>query len=379
MFDDCVIMAGGSGTRLWPASTSKNPKQFLPAGSAAENKAPGTFFSLALERALAAVKKTGRVIIVAGKGQVPRAAEICSSFDGEERGRMILIPEPEAKNTAPAAACALLYAAKAGNRNMLLLTSDHVIRPLSAFVRCARAAASFTGGALVVFGIPPSRPETGYGYIEAGREEQAERGEKEPRVFRAISFREKPDPRTAEAFLSSGRFYWNSGMFAFSSGFLLQEFRRNAPGVISPFEKFAVPPEGAFTVTKGLRILERWEGLENAYARAENISFDYALAEKCENTVMVRADFDWIDAGNWDEYAKLLGNTGAEVYAAESESCFVDSDIPVALCGVRDLIVTVRSGRDGRSPAVLIVKKGQSQLVRAAVEAVKNAGRTELL
>ncbi|MDR1105936.1 MAG: mannose-1-phosphate guanylyltransferase, partial [Treponema sp.] len=242
----------------------------------------------------------------------------------------------------------------------------------------ARAAAAFAGeGYLVVFGIPPSRPETGYGYIEAG--EKLDGRPVPPETFRALSFREKPGEKTAEEFVSSGRFYWNSGMFAFSPRFLLEEFRRAAPLVISPFEKLSAPQNSGFTVKNGLRILENWNGLEEAYAAAPAISFDYAVAEKCGNTAMVKAGFTWLDVGNWDEYSKLLGGTDAEVYAAGSESCFVDSDIPVALCGVSDLVVTVRSGRDGKPPSVLIVKKGQSQLVRSVVEAVKKAGRTELL
>ncbi|MDR1420553.1 MAG: mannose-1-phosphate guanylyltransferase [Treponema sp.] len=378
MFDDCVIMAGGSGTRLWPASNSRTPKQFLPAGNAADGSA-GTFFSLALERAFAVTGEAGRVIVLAGRDHIPRAAEICSALDAGERRRVILVPEPAAKNTGPAAASALVFAARTGSRSALLLTSDHIIRPLSVFAEDSRAALAFAGaGFLVVFGIPPSRPETGYGYIEAGEKLAGPHGE-ESETFRALSFREKPDAKTAEDFVSSGRFYWNSGMFAFSPLFLLEEFRRCAPLVISPFEKLSAPKSGDFTVKNDLRILERWNGLEEAYAAAPHISFDYAVAEKCGNTAMVKAGFTWLDVGNWDEYSKLLGDTGAEVYAAGAESCFVDSDIPVALCGVRDLLVTVRSGRDGRPPAVLIVKKGQSQLVRTVVEAVKKAGRTELL
>jgi mannose-1-phosphate guanylyltransferase len=168
-------------------------------------------------------------------------------------------------------------------------------------------------------------------------------------------------------------------MFAFSPEFMREEFRRSAPEVISPFEKLALPDGGSYTTQNGIRILENWTGLDKAYAEAKSISFDYAVAEKCRKTAMVKAGFDWLDVGNWDEYAKLLGNTGAEVYGPGASSCFVDSDIPVALCGVSDLIVVVRSGKDGNAPSVLIVKKGESQQVREAVEEIKKAGRTELL
>jgi mannose-1-phosphate guanylyltransferase/mannose-1-phosphate guanylyltransferase/mannose-6-phosphate isomerase len=120
---------------------------------------------------------------------------------------------------------------------------------------------------------------------------------------------------------------------------------------------------------------------------AKSISFDYAIAEKCSQTVMAAARFDWLDVGSWDEYAKLLGSSRGEVFATglppglppPTASCFVDADIPVALCGVRDLIVVVRSGKDGSPPVVLVAKKGETQGVKEIVEQIKAAGRTELL
>ncbi|MDR1319048.1 MAG: mannose-1-phosphate guanylyltransferase, partial [Treponema sp.] len=245
---------------------------------------------------------------------------------------------------------------------------------------------------LVVFGIPPAKPETGYGYIERGELLSVPHGGDghnrrltEPDAYRVAAFREKPDRETAEKFVASKRFYWNSGMFAFSSKFMLGEFRHLAREVIRPFEKLRAPDEKCYTSKNGIRILRSWPDLENAYRQTRAVSFDYAIAEKCSQTVMVSAGFDWIDVGNWEEYARLLGRTGAEVYHAgpgggdKESSCFVDSDIPVALAGVEDLIVVVRSGRDGEIPAVLITKKGETQYVRDLVEQIKKAGRTELL
>jgi mannose-1-phosphate guanylyltransferase len=322
-------------------------------------------------------------MIMAGKNHISRTAGICAAFGAEERKRITLVPEPDAKNTAPAAACALVYALLRKKRSLLLLASDHIISPLSAFAASAGAASSACKENLVVFGIPPLRPDTGYGYIEAGEKlpEGVCAGPQTPSVeiFRALSFREKPDAKTAARFLEQGCFYWNSGMFAFSPEFMYEEFRRSAPAIISPFEKLALPDEGSYTTKNGIRVLEHWTGLEKAYAETESVSFDYAVAEKCEKTVMIRAGFNWLDAGNWDEYARLSGNTGSEVYGPGAASCFVDSDIPVALCGVNDLIVVIRSGRDGGVPSALIVKKGESRQVREAVEEIKKAGRTELL
>ena len=371
-------MAAGLGTRLWPASSSRLPKQFLPG--------PGgqTFFRAAVERGLAV---SGRLIIIAGRGHIPHVLESCDSLSGAEKARVVLIGEPLARNTAPAIACGAVFAERTAGagRKMLVLTSDHVIGPFDSFRADAEKAAALiartgpdTAPALVVFGIAPGRPETGYGYIEAAADVLPVDG-----CFRALSFREKPDRETAEEFLAAGNFYWNSGMFAFSSGFILDEFRRNEPELLSPFEKLSVPREEAYTLRRGLRVLEDWPGLEAAYGAARAVSIDYAVAEKCQSVVMVRVGFDWFDVGSWDEYAKLLTGQGkrrADVFGTDTAaSCFVDADIPVALCGVEDLIVVIRSGKDGGPPSALIARKGETQRLKAVVEQIKAAGRPDLL
>jgi mannose-1-phosphate guanylyltransferase/mannose-1-phosphate guanylyltransferase/mannose-6-phosphate isomerase len=383
MFDDCIIMAGGSGTRLWPASTSRKPKQFLSIPP------EGSFFSAALERALAVTASGGgRVIIIAGKNHVAPVVEACAGLAGADKKRLALIPEPAARNTAPAVACGLLYSGLASggtDRRILVLTSDHIIRPLRVFMADAAAAAAFAGQErLVIFGIPPKSPETGYGYIEtsgllSAPRQNRKRGPREPDAYQVASFREKPDQKTAEAFIKAGNFFWNSGMFAFSSKFMLEEFRQNARDVISPFTGLKAPDKGSYRTRKGLKILSEWADLDRAYEKTKNISFDYAIAEKCGRTVMIKAAFRWTDVGSWDEYAGLAGDRGAEVYRSGSESTFVDSDIPVALCGADNLVVVVRSGRDGSPPAVLIAAKGKTQKVREIVEQIKAAKRTELL
>ena len=377
MFDDCLIMAGGSGTRLWPASSSRKPKQFLSIAGGE------SFFSSAVERGLAVTGGKGRVIIIAGKGHIPHVIDACAKLPAAVKKRLVLISEPEAKNTAPAIACAAVYAKRSSgkDRTMLVLTSDHIIKPLSAFKAGAEAAAAFAAqGRLAVFGIPPVRPETGYGYIETGKPA----GAGTPfagSVYHVAAFREKPDLATAKKFAASKRFFWNSGMFAFSVDFIADEFRRLAAGLFRPFEKLKAPPSTARTVEKGLCVVSAWAGLDKAYRETERISFDYAVAEKCRQTVMVRAGFDWIDVGNWEEYAKLLGDTGSEVYrsGAGEASCFVDSDIPVALAGVEDLIVVIRSGKDGAPAAALVTQKGETQRVREIAVQLKKAGRGGLL
>jgi mannose-1-phosphate guanylyltransferase len=410
MFDDCIIMAGGSGTRLWPASNSLRPKQFLSISAGPAGAAPRTFFSSALERALAVtagdgggeLPAAGRVIIIAGKAHVRHVISACASFGQGNRERMLLIVEPEAKNTAPAIACGVWFAERVPDRidgektgrllqprdrAMLVLTSDHIIEPAERFLGDAAAAAALARrGKLAVFGIVPSRPETGYGYIEAGEAlaDGADGGGRvspagEQAVYAARSFREKPDRALAEQYLATGRFYWNSGMFAFSSAFMLGEFRRHAPQTFSPFEGLPVPGPGAFRFEGGLRILDNWPGFAEAYSKTQAISIDYAIAEKCGAVALIPSHFSWTDIGNWEEYAMLLKDTGAEVYSAGSGGCFVDSDIPVALCGVEDLIVRVRSGKDGGPPLVFIARKGETQRVREIVEQIRAGGRAELL
>jgi mannose-1-phosphate guanylyltransferase/mannose-1-phosphate guanylyltransferase/mannose-6-phosphate isomerase len=345
-----------------------------------------------VERGLAV---SGRLIVIAGREHIPHVLEACDTLSGAEKARIVLIGEPLARNTAAAIACGAVFAEKTagGGRKMLVLTSDHVIGPLDSFRADAEKAATLIAGtgpdavpALVVFGITPGRPETGYGYIEA-----AAGGLSVDGCFRALSFREKPDRETAEKFLAAGSFYWNSGMFAFSSGFILDEFRRNEPELLPPFEGLPAPEEEAYALRRGLRVLENWPGLEAAYGAARPVSIDYAVAEKCRSVVMVKADFDWLDVGSWDEYAKLpalrtampsapAGEKDADVFGTDgAASCFVDADIPVALCGVEDLIVVIRSGRDGRPASALIARKGETQRLKAIVEQIKAAGRTDLL
>jgi mannose-1-phosphate guanylyltransferase/mannose-1-phosphate guanylyltransferase/mannose-6-phosphate isomerase len=372
LFDDCIIMAGGSGTRLWPASNSSKPKQFLPIN---KNPSEYTFFDAALERAFTVINQSGRVIIIAGKSHISHIISAAQKLKNNNRERMILIPEPEAKNTAAAIACGIFYVERTSTakRNIIVLTSDHIITPLDIFkvdvtVVCGQQ------NVLAVFAIPPHSPETGYGYIEAG-----ETLSPQSRIFNVASFREKPDRKKAERFIAQGNFYWNSGMFAFSSRFMMEEYNRCAPQIATAFSTLTAPEKSSYTDKEGLLVLENWAGLKEAYNQAESISFDYAIVEKCNRCIMVVAGFKWLDVGSWDEYARLLEDTGSEVYCSGEKSCFVDSDIPVALCGVEDLIVVVRSGKDGTAPSVLIAKKGETQRVREIVEQIKNADKTPLL
>jgi len=330
-----------------------------------------SFFSLAAERALAVTK--GKVIIITGKTQIPHVINDTAKLSADKKKRLLVIGEPEAKNTAPAIACAVVCSRfYGGGDTMLVLTSDHIIEPLKTFKDCASlAASSAKNGKLVVFGIPPARPETGYGYIETGKEEKG--------AYEVTAFHEKPDLQTAEKYAASGNFFWNSGMFAFSSAFMTEQFRLLAPDVFGCFEKLKIPQSSSYKKIQGIQILNKWQGLSAAYGKTKSISFDYAIAEKCPSAVMIRASFNWIDIGNWEEYVKVCGSNVGQVFSVSSENCFVDSDIPVALAGVDDLIVVIRAGKNGSPAAALVTKKGQTQKVRDIVEQIKKSGKTDIL
>jgi mannose-1-phosphate guanylyltransferase/mannose-1-phosphate guanylyltransferase/mannose-6-phosphate isomerase len=366
MFDNCVILAGGSGARLWPASSSRLPKQFLPASK------EKSFFYLAVERALKVIKKNGKVIIITGKQHIPHVIKNAGKFSASEKKRLLVIGEPSAKNTSTAIACAAVFSHLSGSEKMLVLTSDHLISPIETFKSdMAAAAAVCAQGKLALLGIKPSRPDTEYGYIETG--------EAHGNIFSVKAFHEKPDTKTAKKYVSNSRFFWNSGMFAFNTGFIIEEFHLHAPQVILPFEKLKEPKATDYKIINGIKILSKWNGLEAAYSKTLNISFDYAIAEKCKKAVMLQANFNWVDVGNWDEYIKIRGENHSQVYRVSDENCHVDSDIPVALAGVEDLIIIIRSGKNGEPSSALITRKGQTGKIRNIVEQINKSGNTELL
>jgi mannose-1-phosphate guanylyltransferase len=281
-----------------------------------------------------------------------------------------------ARNTAPALSCGGYYLEKTFNedRLVLVLTSDHIINPLSDFVSDAKKAAEMAAKSyLTVFGIKPRSAETGYGYIEAA----SSIGDG---TFAVSAFKEKPDQQTAERYVAGGNFYWNSGMFAYSNRFMLEEMNNYSPLCSHPFSLLKKPDEKSYNIEEhGIALLSSWEGLDKAYTDAKAISFDYALTEKCGSVSMVASTFAWFDVGSWDEYARITKDAKSDAFFFDAENNFVNSDIPVAICGVDDLIVVVRSGKDGNPPSVLITQKGKSQQVKNIVEEIKTQGRTELL
>ncbi|WP_020611963.1 mannose-1-phosphate guanylyltransferase [Sediminispirochaeta bajacaliforniensis] len=362
--DNVCILAGGSGTRLWPASNSGRPKQFIPVH---EGK---SLLLLTVERALAL--GTGDLFIVTLDEQIDSVAEECAKLSvGKERIK--LVAEPAPRNTAPAiaAAASILRNNHRSDETMAVLPSDHLITPTEAFAADMKAAASLASrGFLVTFGIHPSRPETGYGYIEAG--EAVEGG----RLVRR--FREKPDLRTAEAFCRSGDFFWNSGMFCFRIDRFFEELETGREDIAGVFSSITVrEPSQRLS---GMDLFFRDPEVKAAYGRSPRESVDYAVMEKCRRTAMVEASFTWNDIGSWDELSQVIDNdlelSGQErgkAIAIDSKGCFVHSDLPVALCGVDDLIVVQENG------VLLVCKKGEGQLVKKAVEAFREKGLNRFL
>jgi mannose-1-phosphate guanylyltransferase/mannose-1-phosphate guanylyltransferase/mannose-6-phosphate isomerase len=269
---------------------------------------------------------------------------------------VVILAEPIARNTAPALALAAgrMILDGRGEETCLVMPADHLITAREGFsLSVDSAAEEARKGFIVPFGITPESPATGYGYIETGKQEGS--------GFEVISFREKPDSETAEKYLSSGRYYWNSGLFTYRNDVFLRELSACTPEVA---DIFSSPDEKWFKTREdnGIRIYEPAEILSYLYESCPGISMDYAVMEKTDKIRMVKAGFDWNDVGSWDVIAQLDSSTGKPVYSYESEGNYVYSDRPVALCGVEDLIVVVANNR------VMVCKKGMSQLVKEVAE-----------
>ena len=344
-----VILSGGSGTRLWPLSRRGFPKPFmrLPDGE--------TLIEKTARRALAACPGTSRLYTVtAREHQFLTADEYAKLLPDGVRSRLLL--EPVGRNTAPAVVMAALAIEADLGRDalMLVLAADHLIQDQVAFGAAVRAAATLArAGQLVTFGIVPTRPETGYGYIERG-DALGEAG------FRVERFVEKPDRATAEGYLASGRFLWNSGMFCFSAGAVLDAAAASCPDVLAACRSVF----GGVDVGGDVIAFER-----EAFGAIPDISFDYAVMERAPNRAVVPAAFDWSDVGSWREVAEQVaaddrGNRirgDALVIASDDTYVHAESRI-VAVLGVSGL--SIIETRD----AVLVAHRDHAQDVKQVVE-----------
>ncbi|MDE8345066.1 MAG: mannose-1-phosphate guanylyltransferase/mannose-6-phosphate isomerase [Acidocella sp.] len=350
-----VILSGGSGTRLWPVSRKSFPKQFWPLISEA---------SMLAETALrAAGPRFAPPVVVANQEHRFIVAE--QLRDAGVKGARVLL-EPVGRNSAPAiAAAAILAAATDEDAVLWVMAADSAISDMAALqAAITRAASAARAGYFVTFGMQPTAPETGYGYIAQGEAVPGLEG-----VFKLDRFIEKPDAPTAEALLRDGRHLWNSGMFMFSARTVLDEMAQHAPEVLAAMRAAMA----ARTTDLDFIRLDT-----KAFEASPDISIDYAIAEKTAKAVVVPASIGWSDVGSWSALAEIApkdgdGNFGVgDVILEASHNSYARSDGAVtALLGVRDLVVVTTKD------AVLVAHKSQAQNVKKIVDRLKVKKRPE--
>ncbi len=350
-----VILSGGAGTRLWPMSRALFPKQLLDLASdrsmlrETADRLTGDGFAAPM----VICNQDHRFII---------AEQLRELLAGPRR----LVLEPVGRNTAPAAtAAALLLAEEDPDAVMMLLPSDHVIRDTARFhAAVATGLAAARDGALVTFGIPPAAPETGYGYIRRGAPWDRLDG-----CFRVDRFVEKPDRETAQGYLSSGDYDWNSGMFIFPVRRFLDEMAHHKPDILEACRR---------SVAAAREDLDFLRLGTDEFAACESVSIDYAVMEKADNTAVVPIDMGWSDVGSWS----ALWDIGAkdadgnvcqgDVIAHDTRNNYLRGEGKlIAAIGIEDLVVVATDD------VVLVVPRERAQEVRGIVEELKKTGRSE--
>lgn len=359
-----VILSGGAGTRLWPVSRETHPKPFMRLADG-ESLLQKTF------RRAAALASAGEIITVTNREHYFQTKDTYADCAGASAIASSFLLEPLGRNTAPAIALAALRAAAAHGDGviLLILPADHLISDQAAFAAAVASASQLAaGGELVTFGITPQAPETGFGYIEAG-EALAGGGR------RARRFVEKPAAATAAAYLAAGNFYWNSGMFCFRAGALLDAMAQTCPAVLDA----ARACWAASTATSaGAAPLPAMLELERtSFAQQPNISIDYALMEKAPAVALLPCDIGWSDIGSWNALSDLApqdenGNGCiGEVLLVDSRNTFVQGEHHlVAAVGVDDLIIV------DTPDATLVAHKDSAQQVREVVTRLKAQGHS---
>jgi len=344
-----LVLAGGSGTRLWPVSRTEYPKQFLKIGS------DQSLIQKTLLRLLEQFDASDLFILTSRPYFFEMWEQVREIHSGLEKNILL---EPCPKNTAPAIAYALksFLERQQGAQDELVFVSpsDQKIEPqerFSPFVR--RAAEIARAGRIATFGIRPTHPETGYGYIQAG-------GQFGQDAFDAARFVEKPNLEMAESYLAQGNFYWNSGMFAFRIETMLEELRVIAPEI-------------------GCHLDKPFEEFERDFDALPNVSIDYAVMEKSKKTVLLPIDLSWSDIGSWESVYELLpkdesGNAtvGSVVSVDTKDSLILGDKRLVAAIGLEEMLIVETPD------VVLVAKKRESQKVKEIVAKLKQMGRKEV-
>ncbi|MCW2067072.1 UNVERIFIED_ORG: mannose-1-phosphate guanylyltransferase/mannose-6-phosphate isomerase [Stenotrophomonas maltophilia] len=345
-----VILSGGSGTRLWPLSREAYPKQFLPL--------------VGDDTMLQATWK--RVASIAGAAPIVVANQEHRFMAAEQLRECKVLPqalilEPVGRNTAPAIAIAALQALAGGNDALLLvLPSDHVVRNEAAFHAAVKqAAVAAEAGKLVTFGIVPTAPETGYGYIKAATGEGV----------RAVDrFVEKPDQATAEKYVASGEYYWNSGMFLFKASRYLKELETLQPAILAACRA---------ALDKAARDNDFIRLDAEAFAASPNDSIDYAVMEKTADAAVVPLDAGWNDVGSWSALWEVSdkdsdGNAcHGDVIALDCKDSYAYGNRLIAMVGLQDVVVVETDD------AVFVGHKDRVQDVKEIVGKIKRDGRSE--
>jgi mannose-1-phosphate guanylyltransferase/mannose-1-phosphate guanylyltransferase/mannose-6-phosphate isomerase len=347
-----VILSGGTGSRLWPQSRARHPKQFLPLAG------ERTLIQESVARVSGNALFAAPLIICNDEQRFLIAEQLRAEAYKPEK----IVIEPVGRNTAPAAAVAALIAGK--EQLILLAPADHLITDRAAFLAAIqKGVPAAQDGKLVTFGMQPTFPETGYGYI---RKIDTPLGDG---VFPVAEFVEKPDRATAERYIAAKTYFWNSGIFLFRADAFLRELQIHAPQVLDAARQAVAAAKSDLDFLR----LDK-----EAFAAAPSISIDYAVMEHTKEAVVVPAEMGWTDIGSWAALWDVLekdkdGNVlKGDVVAEASRNCYVDS--PAALTtilGLTDTIVITTPD------AVLVADKARAQEVRLIAERLKAEGRKE--
>lgn len=352
-----IILAGGSGTRLWPLSRTHYPKQLLKLFGDV------TMLQQTLLR-LKGIPDLAAPIVVCNEEHRFMVAEQLHEI-GEKNASILL--EPVARNTAPALAIAAIHAANLENDPVLLvLSADHMIREVDVFQRAVKnAVIAADKNHLATFGVQPTRPETGYGYIKTKKNDADS-------IFSAVEkFVEKPNLETAQAYLDEGCYFWNSGMFVFKASVFLKELKVQSPELVAAVEA---------AKANSKQDLDFIRIDKNTFAQAPNISIDYALMEKSQNVVCVPLNAGWSDVGDWKSFSDLndkdnSGNSfiGDSIDVGSTNTLVFSRDKLVATLGVDNLMII------NTPDAVLVADKNQAQQVKSIITQIEKQKRKEHL
>ncbi|EOG9062963.1 mannose-1-phosphate guanylyltransferase/mannose-6-phosphate isomerase [Vibrio fluvialis] len=349
-----VIMAGGSGSRLWPLSRSSFPKQFLSLDTASQH----TMLQSTIERLNGL--QVAEPIIISNEDHRFIVAEQIRSYGKKSR----IILEPAGRNTAPAIALAALTAIQQGDDPILLvLAADHFVKNKTAFqLAIIQAAHQAEAGKLATFGIVPTAPETGYGYIHRGEEMTSG-------TYGINAFVEKPQLEVAEKYLTSGEYYWNSGCFMFKASVFLNELKQHSPDI---YRQCELAMEGITHDFDFIRV-----GVD-AFLKCPDDSVDYAVMEHTKLGVVVPMDAGWSDVGSWsalwevsdkDEHGNVC--QGDAILSGTSDCYIYAPNKLVAAVGLKDIVVVETKD------AVLVADKNKVQEVKKIVEHLKTENRAE--